>query len=102
MIDKLGSLFLEDDETIIVSRCRGDLSVVTQDDDLKSFDGGAAHQVFRDVVEGEGEGEDWFVHSSGFLSASGTDSRKGRTRVAQGDLFNAATKFFELYDAQDE
>ena len=96
----LGNLSLEDDETIVISRCQGDLSVVTQDDNLKSFDGGAAHQVFRDVVEKVGEGKDWFIHSSGFLYASGTDSRKGRTKVVQEDLFHAAIKFFELYDAQ--
>lgn len=96
----LGNLFLEDDETIVISRCQGDLSVVIQDDNLKHFNGGAAHQVFRDVVEKAGEGKDWFIHSSGFLYASGTDSRKGRTRVASDDLFLAAIKLLELYDTQ--
>ena len=96
----LGNLFLESDETIVISRCRGDLSVVTQDDNLKHFNGGAAHQVFRDVVEKAGEGKDWFIHPSGFLYASGTDSRKGRTKVSPKDLLNAAAKFFGLYDAQ--
>lgn len=94
----LGNLFLEDDETIIVSRSRGDLSVVTQDPALKSFDGGAAHQVFLDAVGDEAM--DWFVHPDGFLFASGTDSRKGRTQVIPETLLNAAIKFFDLYDAQ--
>ena len=94
---QLAKLFLEQKESIVIGISGRNLSVITQDDDLKAF-GGAQHALFREVV---GE-EDWFAHPANFLFANGTDSNpaKAESGVNPEDLFQAAIQFLELYDAQ--
>ena len=72
-----------------------------QDDRLKSFEGGAGHQIFRQIF-----GDDLqFVHPAGFLSGNGTDSNPAEEDLGRDlayQLFQGAIEFLKRFDTQKQ